>query len=87
MEVVFSESESRYELRSGEELVGFADVVVSGERMEFPFVFVEPRFRNQGHGETLVRQALEDARSRGLEPVPQCPYVVAYVRRHPGVLK
>jgi predicted GNAT family acetyltransferase len=83
MEVVFNEAESRYELKSPEDLIGIADVVERDGVMEFPHVFVEPRFRNQGFAERLVREALADVRSRGLEVVAQCPYVVAYVRRHP----
>lgn len=87
MEVVFNEAESRYELRSAEELIGFADVVRREDVMEFPYVFVEPRFRNQGFGERLVREALADVRTQGLEVVAQCPFVVAYVRRHPASVK
>lgn len=87
MDVVFNEAESRYELKSAEDLVGFADVVERDGVMEFPHVFVEPRFRNQGLAELLVREALADVRTRGLEIVPQCPYVVAYVRRHPESVK
>jgi uncharacterized protein len=39
----------------------------------------------RGHqlGETLVKAALDAARAEGLRIVPLCPYVKAYLRKHP----
>jgi len=37
-----------------------------------------------GVGSALVAGALDDIRARGLRVVPVCPFVAAYVRRHPG---
>jgi predicted GNAT family acetyltransferase len=34
-------------------------------------------------GSQLVRGALDDLRARGLRVVPLCPFVAAYLRRHP----
>jgi predicted GNAT family acetyltransferase len=45
---------------------------------------VDPDVRLRGLGSTLVGAALDDARARGLRVVPICPFVDAYVRRHPG---
>lgn len=39
--------------------------------------------RGKGLGGALVRRALEDARAKGLSVVPLCPFVGAYIRRHP----
>ncbi len=36
-----------------------------------------------GVGESLARTGLEWARERELRVVPVCPFVAAYVRRHP----
>ena len=44
---------------------------------------VDPAFAGQGLGERLVAGALEDLRARGLKLVPLCPFVRAYLRRHP----
>ena len=44
---------------------------------------IDPAFEGQGLGERLVAGALEDLRARGLKLVPQCPFVRAYLRRHP----
>jgi len=34
-------------------------------------------------GSQLVREALDDARSRGFKIVPACSFVADFVRRHP----
>ena len=34
-------------------------------------------------GSALVATALDDARSEGLEVVPLCPFVAAFIERHP----
>ena len=36
-----------------------------------------------GVGSALVAGALDDIRSRGLRVVPVCPFVAAYIHRHP----
>jgi predicted GNAT family acetyltransferase len=36
-----------------------------------------------GHGSTLVRAALDDVRARGLSVIPLCPFVKAYIEKHP----
>jgi predicted GNAT family acetyltransferase len=44
---------------------------------------IEPSLEGQGVGSRLVAGALADIRSRGLELVPVCPFVLAYLKRHP----
>jgi len=44
---------------------------------------VDPAFEGEGLGSVLVAGALGDIRSRGLKLHAVCPFVVAYLRRHP----
>ena len=44
---------------------------------------VAPEFEGQGLGSKLVAGALADIRARGLRPVAVCPFVRAYLQRHP----
>jgi len=37
----------------------------------------------RGHGSTLVKGVLDIARTQGLKVVPVCPFVKAYIDRHP----
>ena len=44
---------------------------------------VEPKWEGHGVGSALVQGALEDIRARGLKVRPLCPFVAAYIERHP----
>ena len=44
---------------------------------------VDPSAEGSGVGSELVAGALDDIRARGLRVVPVCPFVAAYIRRHP----
>ena len=47
---------------------------------------VPAALEGRGVGSALARSALEDARARHLTVVPLCPFVSAYIRRHPEYL-
>lgn len=44
---------------------------------------IDPVYEGRGLGSQLVAGALDDIRSRGLRLAPLCPFVAAYLRRHP----
>lgn len=44
---------------------------------------VPPELEGQGIGGRIVRHALDEAKRRGMKVTPQCPFVRAYVERHP----
>jgi len=44
---------------------------------------VPEELQGQGIGSSLVRGALAHAREKGLKVLPYCPFVAAYVSRHP----
>ncbi len=73
----------RYELWLGERLTGWIDYVRTDGVLALTHAEVLPAFRNQGLGERLVRETLEDVRGHGGSVRPVCPFVAAYVRRHP----
>lgn len=74
---------SRYELRSGEELVGRIDYRDVGDVRTMPHAEIEPRHGGQGLGSRMVAAALDDCRARGLRVVPACPFVAGFVDAHP----
>ena len=74
---------SRWEIERDGEVVGVADYRVSGDVVVMPHVEVRPDLRGGSIGSELVQAALDDMRARGLHVRPLCPFVVAYVRRHP----
>jgi predicted GNAT family acetyltransferase len=73
---------SRYELVMGERVLGFADYILDGRVITVPHVEVEPEARGGSLGSVLVRQMLDDVRSRGLSIRPLCPFVRVYIRGH-----
>jgi predicted GNAT family acetyltransferase len=44
---------------------------------------VPPELEGQGIGGRIVKHALEDAKQRGVKVAPWCPFVSAYIQRHP----
>ena len=73
----------RYELWLGDEPAGFIDYRRSGDTITMLHTEVPERHEHEGLGGRLVHDALEDVRSRGLSIRPLCPFVAAYIRKHP----
>lgn len=48
-----------------------------------PAVVVDPAIAGRGVAGALTRAALDWARSEGLRVEPVCPYVAAWMQRHP----
>ncbi len=78
-----AEAARRYEAHLDAELAGFIDYKIRGARIALIHTETLPGHQGRGVAEQLVRFALEDARRRGLRVIPSCPYVKAYVERHP----
>jgi predicted GNAT family acetyltransferase len=84
LSVVHRPDERRYVLLAGSEHAGELVYRERGENVvAFLHTEVDPSQQRRGLGSTLVAAALEDARERGLRVVPLCPFVDAYIRRHP----
>jgi len=82
--VVRRPDERRYELLLAGEHVG--ELVYrerGGDVVAFLHTEVDPNVQRRGLGTALVVGALDDARDRGQRVVPICPFVDAYIRRHP----
>jgi predicted GNAT family acetyltransferase len=85
--VVDVPNEYRYEVRIGGQLVGLAEYVdhtsPTGERRIFTHTETDPSLQGKGIASTLIREALADTTQKGITIVPTCPFVVAWVRKHP----
>ena len=79
-----NEARSRYELLLDGRVVGFAQYRLAGTRITMYHTEVEPEYGGRGLGDELARAALDDVRRRGLVLVPLCPFIAAYIRRHPA---
>jgi predicted GNAT family acetyltransferase len=73
---------SRFEVRVGSEVAGFAEYRRGPGLIAFIHTLIDPRFEGQGLASELVRTALTEARSEGLAVLPFCPFVRAYLAGH-----
>ena len=76
-------TESRYELRDDDRLIGVAAYRLSGGTITFTHTQVDPEYEGQGAGSQLAREALDDSRARDRRVVVHCPFISAWIRRHP----
>lgn len=73
----------RYELELEGAVRGSASYEEDGDRQVFTHTEIDDSLEGRGLGSLLLRECLEDARRRGKRVVPQCPFVAAYIERHP----
>ena len=96
--VVHNASQERYEIHIGEEVAGFteahpqddgpplagASVPAGGApTVLFNHTIVFDAFEGQGLASKLVAGAFDDLRERGLKAVVTCPYILAWLPKHP----
>jgi predicted GNAT family acetyltransferase len=75
--------ELRYEIFAGDERLGEIRYRTEPGAIVLVHTDVAPSAEGHGVGTRLIEGALQDIRSRGLHVVPVCPFVRAYLRRHP----
>ena len=73
---------SRYELKAGGG-IAFVRYRSSARVRTFVHAEVPSVQRSNGLGSALARGALELARTQGYKIVPQCPFIAAYIGKHP----
>jgi uncharacterized protein len=77
-----NEAAQRWEAHVGQQRAILA-YQYSGETIIFTHTEVPPLFEGQGIAGRLVQVALDDTRDRHRTVIPLCPFVAAYIRRHP----
>jgi uncharacterized protein len=83
MEVVENPDEERFEAREGDEVLGFAVYRRRPGLIAFTHTEVDPSHEGEGVGGTLVREARDAVRGEGIAVLPFCPFVNAYIKKHP----
>ena len=82
-EIVDNEASQRYEARLDGEPAGLIAYLPEDGWLVFDHTEVFEEFEGRGVGSRLAKAALDDIRARGLFVNPQCPFVSAYIKRHP----
>ncbi|MDX1469429.1 MAG: GNAT family N-acetyltransferase [Acidimicrobiia bacterium] len=75
---------SRYVVEVDGEIVGYTEYHLRGPGIHFFYhTEIAEEYEGRGVGSVLVRFALDDVRSKGQTIVPLCPFVAAWLGRHP----
>lgn len=74
---------SRFEITVDGELAGFAEYRLRPGRVVFTHTEVDDAHQGRGLAGRLAQAALDQVRDRGLQVIPLCPYIAAYIRKHP----
>jgi uncharacterized protein len=62
----------------------FATYRRDGDVLTILHTEVPAAINGRGHGSALVAAVLDRARAQGLKVVPVCPFVKAFIARHPA---
>ncbi len=73
----------RFEVLVDDEVVGFAVYHLDAGRAAIPHTEVDPAHGGRGVATELIHTVLDSARERGQQVLPYCPFVSAYIRKHP----
>jgi predicted GNAT family acetyltransferase len=76
----------QFEIAVADEPAGFAVYQRLGHTLAFTHTEIDDRFEGQGLGGRLISFSLDAAREAELEVLPYCPFVRAYIARHPEYL-
>lgn len=81
-QLINNESDRRYEFRI-DDAIAKIEYTCSGGKIYLTHTEVPIELEGKGIASSLVRKVLADIQQKGLELVPLCPFVGAYIRRHP----
>jgi predicted GNAT family acetyltransferase len=73
----------RYEARGDGVLAGYATYERTHGGIVLLHTKTEPAFEGHGVASLLAEAALDDARGRRLHVTPKCPFMAAFIDRHP----
>lgn len=84
VEVVDTPAAQRYEARIGDRVVGVTEYRrVDRDRVIVFHTEIDPVLEGKGIGGRLAAGVLDDIRARGLRLTVKCPFIAAYLKRHP----
>lgn len=81
-ELIHNKEKSRYEFQI-EGLIADADYRKIDDVMVITHVGVPYPLEGKGIASQLVEKMLQDIKRQNLKVKPVCPFVVAYIKRHP----
>lgn len=83
VEITRHDDRQRYDLTVDGRRAAVSQFRLEPGAIVFTHTIVRPEFEGKGLGSRLARFVLDDAVARGERIVPECPFISAYLRRHP----
>ena len=77
-----NKADNRFEM-TFENYVSFIEYDQAGDTMSLLHTEVDPALEGKGVGTALVEKVLTEIEKREGKLIPLCPFVVAYIKRHP----
>ena len=84
MRIVDNTQLGRFEATEGDQMA-VAWYRLEGNTMTFTHTEVPEQLRGKGIGDALAQAALEAAKEKQMTVVPDCPFIAAYLHRHPDL--
>ena len=82
LEVVNNKQAKRFEVKL-EDDVAVVEYQLTGSIITFTHTEVPPAYEGHGIAGKIAKVALEYAKDHNLKVLPLCPYIKAYILRHP----
>jgi predicted GNAT family acetyltransferase len=83
IQVVHRPEADRFEIHADGTPAGFVAYRRDGSVTSLMHTEIDSRFEGLGLGSALIRGALDASRAAGDSVLPVCPFVRAYIQRHP----
>ncbi|MGI9610469.1 MAG: GNAT family N-acetyltransferase [Acidimicrobiia bacterium] len=78
------EENDRYVIEVDGDVAGYAEYHLRGKsHYFFHHTVTEDDYRGKGVGSQLARFAMDDVRAKGGQVVPLCPFIAAWLDKHP----
>ena len=81
--IVDNADKKQYEARIGDRVVGFSRYGRVQDRVVFLHTEVDESMEGRGVGSRLAAEAIADVRAKGLRITARCPFIAAWLERHP----
>ncbi|MBI1281259.1 MAG: N-acetyltransferase [Anaerolineaceae bacterium] len=82
LEVVHNPAQKRFEIQLGDQ-IAMVKYVLGSSEIIFTHTEVPEEFEGHGIASKMAKTAVEYAKAQGLRIRPICPYIAAYIKRHP----
>ena len=82
-QLINNKEKKRYEFQIDEHIAVIEYIKSAKSEIFLTHTRVPSELEGKGIGSSLVLKVLQDIEKQGLHVVPLCPFVAAYIKRHP----